>query len=249
VLAGGSVVGWWFGVERPKGRAEAERLAQQKAAEQAERERDEKAQAEAKAAAEKKDFDDKVKAAAAAQVAEEKRKADEAAAANAAEEQKKKEETASATPAGVTKESASSAAEEKGHGLPIIKGVKTYQVTGSVLEISDGMIAVQKGRDRWEFLRDATTDVSSEPKVGDKVTVSYQMLSSDMYDGFKSYQFTGPILEINSTMMAVQKGKDRWEVARTETSPAANVGDKFTAQYVMHAVKIQNVSAPSKSRR
>ena len=30
----------------------------------------------------------------------------------------------------------------------------------------------------------------------------------------KDYQVTGPILEVNDSMIAVQKGKDRWEVAR-----------------------------------
>jgi hypothetical protein len=28
-------------------------------------------------------------------------------------------------------------------------GEKTYQVTGPVLEVTDSMIAVQKGKDRW----------------------------------------------------------------------------------------------------
>ena len=30
----------------------------------------------------------------------------------------------------------------------------------------------------------------------------------------KTYQVTGPVLEINSDMIVVQKGKDRWEIAR-----------------------------------
>ena len=47
---------------------------------------------------------------------------------------------------------------------------KTYQVTGPVLEVSDSMIAVQKGKDRWEIARDASTKVTGDLKVGSKVT-------------------------------------------------------------------------------
>jgi hypothetical protein len=54
-------------------------------------------------------------------------------------------------------------------------GAKTYQVTGPVLEVTDAMIAVQKGKDRWEINRDANTKVTGDPKVGEKVTVTYTM--------------------------------------------------------------------------
>jgi hypothetical protein len=33
-------------------------------------------------------------------------------------------------------------------------GAKTYQVTGPVLEVTDSMIAVQKGKDRWDIKGD-----------------------------------------------------------------------------------------------
>ena len=52
---------------------------------------------------------------------------------------------------------------------------KTYQVTGPVLEVTDSMIAVQKGQDRWEIARDASTKVTGELKVGAKVTIEYRM--------------------------------------------------------------------------
>jgi hypothetical protein len=55
---------------------------------------------------------------------------------------------------------------------------KTYQVTGPVLEVSDTMIAVKKGNDRWELARDASTKADSEVKVGDKVTVTYTMTAT-----------------------------------------------------------------------
>ncbi len=59
-------------------------------------------------------------------------------------------------------------------------GTKEYQVTGPVLEMNDSMIAVQKGKDRWEIARDANTKMSGEVKVGDKVTVHYTMTAIDI---------------------------------------------------------------------
>ena len=57
---------------------------------------------------------------------------------------------------------------------------KTYQVTGPVLEVTDTMIAVQKGKDRWEINRDANTKVTGDLKVGEKVTITYTMSASDV---------------------------------------------------------------------
>ena len=56
---------------------------------------------------------------------------------------------------------------------------KTYQVTGPVLEVNDSMIAVQKGKDRWEIARDASTKVTGELKVGAKVTITYTMSATE----------------------------------------------------------------------
>jgi hypothetical protein len=36
--------------------------------------------------------------------------------------------------------------------LPLLAaGANAYQVTGPVLDVSDSMIALQKGKDRWEM--------------------------------------------------------------------------------------------------
>jgi hypothetical protein len=59
-------------------------------------------------------------------------------------------------------------------------GVKDYQVTGPILEVNDSMIAVQKGKDRWEIARDSNTKASGEMKVGDKVTVHYTMTATSI---------------------------------------------------------------------
>jgi len=52
---------------------------------------------------------------------------------------------------------------------------KSYQVTGPVLEVKDNAIVVEKGKEKWEIARDKDTKVTGELKVGEKVTVEYQM--------------------------------------------------------------------------
>ena len=61
---------------------------------------------------------------------------------------------------------------------PASAAIKTYQVTGPVLEVNDTMIAVQKGQDRWEIARDASTKVTGDLKVGEKVTIEYRMTAT-----------------------------------------------------------------------
>ena len=61
---------------------------------------------------------------------------------------------------------------------PAAAATKTYQVTGPVLEVNDTMIAVQKGKDRWEIARDASTKVTGDLKVGSKVTIEYRMIAT-----------------------------------------------------------------------
>jgi len=55
---------------------------------------------------------------------------------------------------------------------------KTYQVTGPVLEITNDLIVVQKGQDRWEVARDPATKVTGDLKVGAKVTIEYRMTAT-----------------------------------------------------------------------
>src|SRR5436305_8111083 len=57
---------------------------------------------------------------------------------------------------------------------------KDYQVTGPVLEVNSSMIAVQKGKDRWELTRDSNTKATGDVKVGDKVTIHYTMTATSI---------------------------------------------------------------------
>jgi hypothetical protein len=56
--------------------------------------------------------------------------------------------------------------------------VKTYQVTGPVLEVTSDMVAVQKGKERWEVALSPDTKVTGDLKVGSKVTVEYRMTAT-----------------------------------------------------------------------
>ncbi len=52
---------------------------------------------------------------------------------------------------------------------------KEYQVTGPVLALTDGVITVDKGGEKWEIGRSAATKVDGKLAVGSRVTVYYRM--------------------------------------------------------------------------
>jgi len=52
---------------------------------------------------------------------------------------------------------------------------KVYQVTGPVLALTDGVITVDKGGEKWEIGRSAATKVDGKLAVGSRVTVYYRM--------------------------------------------------------------------------
>jgi hypothetical protein len=62
----------------------------------------------------------------------------------------------------------------------------------------------------------------------------------------KTYQVTGPVLEVTATTITVQKGNDKWQIAcDAATAGKAKVGDKVTIQYEMVAKAVE-VKAPKK---
>ena len=65
----------------------------------------------------------------------------------------------------------------------------------------------------------------------------------------KTYQVTGPVLEITATTIKVQKGDDKWEIARgknTKISGDLKVGAKVTIYYRMMAEEIEVKDAKAK---
>jgi len=64
--------------------------------------------------------------------------------------------------------------------LAFAGSLKTYQVTGPVLEVKDDVIVVEKGKEKWEIARDKATKVTGDLKVGAKVTIQYQMKATEI---------------------------------------------------------------------
>jgi hypothetical protein len=59
----------------------------------------------------------------------------------------------------------------------------------------------------------------------------------------KTYQVTGPVVEITAKAIVVEKGDERWEIARdekTRTKGEPKVGDKVTVHYRMTATSVES---------
>jgi len=69
----------------------------------------------------------------------------------------------------------------------------------------------------------------------------------------KTYQVTGPVLEVRSDMIAVQKGNDRWEIARDSSTSmkggTPKVGDKVLIEYRMSATSVEVKPAAAKKKK
>jgi RNase P/RNase MRP subunit p29 len=61
-----------------------------------------------------------------------------------------------------------------------LAAVKTYQVTGPVVAVTNDMITVKKGNDNWEIAREAATKIKGDLKVGAKVTIEYRMIAASV---------------------------------------------------------------------
>jgi hypothetical protein len=55
---------------------------------------------------------------------------------------------------------------------------KAYQVTGQIQEVSDDLIVVQKGKEKFEIARTPDTKVTGDLKQGGKATVEYRMTAT-----------------------------------------------------------------------
>jgi hypothetical protein len=68
--------------------------------------------------------------------------------------------------------------------------------------------------------------------------------------GPKTYQVTGPVLEITGDTITVQKGKEKWEIAKdaaTKVTGDLKVGSKVTIEYTMKATTIEVKDAGKKA--
>jgi hypothetical protein len=67
----------------------------------------------------------------------------------------------------------------------------------------------------------------------------------------KTYQVTGPVLELRPDAVVVQKGTEKWEIARdgsTKVSGDLKVGAKVTITYRMTSadIEVKPATAPAK---
>jgi RNase P/RNase MRP subunit p29 len=59
-------------------------------------------------------------------------------------------------------------------------GPKDYQVTGPVLDVTDDVITVEKGKEKWEIGRNKDTKINGDLKKGSRVTIQYKMIASSV---------------------------------------------------------------------
>ncbi|QFY41958.1 hypothetical protein F6R98_04380 [Candidatus Methylospira mobilis] len=65
----------------------------------------------------------------------------------------------------------------------------------------------------------------------------------------KTYQVTGPVLDLTDSTITVAKGKEKWEIARdaqTQTKGDLQKGAKVTIEYTMSAAKVEVKSEKTK---
>lgn len=64
--------------------------------------------------------------------------------------------------------------------VAIAAGPKDYQVTGPVLDVTDEVITVEKGKEKWEIGRNKNTTIGGDLKKGSRVTIYYKMAASSV---------------------------------------------------------------------
>jgi hypothetical protein len=68
----------------------------------------------------------------------------------------------------------------------------------------------------------------------------------------KTYQVTGPVVEVTPTTITVQKGSEKWQVnrnANTKVTGEPKVGSKVTVYYTMTATEISVKGGKSSSTK
>lgn len=68
------------------------------------------------------------------------------------------------------------------------------------------------------------------------------MIVVSSWAGTKTYQVTGPIIEMTDTTITIQKGKEKWVIERTATTKITGElkkGSKVTVYYSMTATDIE----------
>jgi cell division protein YceG involved in septum cleavage len=72
--------------------------------------------------------------------------------------------------------------------------------------------------------------------------LAFLLFASFAFAGTTTYQVTGPVLEVKDNSITVQKGKEKWEIARdkdTKITGDLKVGSKVTIHYTMKATSVE----------
>ncbi|MBS1112653.1 MAG: hypothetical protein H6Q92_415 [Nitrospirae bacterium] len=72
--------------------------------------------------------------------------------------------------------------------------------------------------------------------------LAFLLLASFAFAGTTAYQVTGPVLEVKDNSITVQKGKEKWEIARdkdTKITGDLKAGSKVTIHYTMKATAVE----------
>ncbi|QWV92910.1 hypothetical protein KP004_17320 [Geomonas oryzisoli] len=78
------------------------------------------------------------------------------------------------------------------------------------------------------------------------------LAATTVYAAPKSYQVTGPVLEVKDDMIVVQKGSEKWQIAKdkdTKVTGDIKVGSKVTIMYTMKAASIEAKEAAAKPEK
>ncbi|HET6331114.1 MAG TPA: hypothetical protein VFF76_10040 [Holophagaceae bacterium] len=57
--------------------------------------------------------------------------------------------------------------------------------------------------------------------------------------GAKTYQVTGPVMDVQGDVVTIQKGKDLWQINLPAGTTAPKKGDKVTITYTMTATSVE----------
>ncbi len=57
---------------------------------------------------------------------------------------------------------------------------KNYQFTGTVVEVKENAIVVDKNGEKFEMTKDAGTKIKGDVKIGAKVTVKYESRAAEI---------------------------------------------------------------------
>src|SRR5262249_28144103 len=79
-------------------------------------------------------------------------------------------------------------------------------------------------------------------KIFGLIAAATLALSGIAFAGAKTYEVTGPVLEVNDSMILVQKGKNRWALDRnsnTKLTGDVKVGDTAHISYTKTAKDVE----------